>query len=93
MRSRPSVVTGRYACDGELVRLIEQGETVEITDGGRPVARLTPVPEGTPLEQMRCGGELDPGSGDTSELPDPLELPLGVETPGDALRRLRSEER
>ncbi|MEI7860122.1 MAG: type II toxin-antitoxin system prevent-host-death family antitoxin [Acidimicrobiales bacterium] len=77
----------------ELLRLVEQGETVEITDRGRPVARLTPLPEGTPLEQMRSAGDLDPGSGDISELPDPLELPAGVESPGDALRRLRSEER
>ena len=77
----------------ELLRLVEQGETVEITDRGRPVARLTPLPAGTPLEQMRAAGEVDPGSGDFDELPDPLELPPGVETPSAVLRRLRSDER
>jgi prevent-host-death family protein len=77
----------------ELLRLVEQGETVEITDRGRPVARLTPLPAGTPLEQMRSAGEMDPGSGDLDDLPDPLELPPGVEIPGAALRRLRSDER
>jgi len=77
----------------ELLRLVEQGETVEITDRGRPVARLTPLPSGTPLEQMRMAGDLEPGSGDLDGLPDPLELPTGVETPGAALRRLRRDER
>lgn len=73
--------------------MVEQGETVEITDRGRPVARLTPLPAGTPLEQMRSSGEVDSGSGDLDELPDPLELPPDVESPGAALRRLRSDER
>ena len=77
----------------ELLRLVEQGETVEITDRGRPVARLTPLPPGTPLEQMRSAGEVVPASSDLDELPDPLDLPPGVETPGAALRRLRSDER
>jgi prevent-host-death family protein len=77
----------------ELLRLVEQGETVEITDRGRPVARLTPLPVGTPLEQMRSSGEVDAGSGDLDELPDPLELSPEVEAPSAALRRLRSGER
>ena len=36
----------------ELLRLVEQGETVEITDRGRPVARLTPLPAAPHLS--RC---------------------------------------
>jgi prevent-host-death family protein len=31
----------------ELLRLVEGGETVEITDRGRPVALLTPLPTGS----------------------------------------------
>ena len=77
----------------ELLRLVEQGEVVEITDRGRPVARLTPLPTGTPLEQMRASGEIEPGSGDIDDLPEPLVLPDGVEAPSAALARLRSQER
>jgi prevent-host-death family protein len=77
----------------ELLRLVEQGETVEITDRGRPVARLTPLPGGTPLEQMRSSGEIDLASGDLDDLPDPITLPNDVEPPSSALRRLRSDER
>jgi len=40
----------------ELLRLVEQGETIEITDRGRPVALLSPLAPGSPLEQcVRAG--------------------------------------
>jgi prevent-host-death family protein len=77
----------------ELLRLVQQGEVVEITDRGRPVARLTPLPTGTPLKQMWASGEIDPGSGDIDDLPEPLILPDGVEPPSVALARLRNQER
>ena len=77
----------------ELLRLVEQGEVIEITDRGRPVARLTPLPTGTPLEQMRASGEIEPASGDIDDLPEPLTLPDGVEAPSAALTRLRRQER
>ena len=77
----------------ELLRLVEQGETVEITDRGRPVALLTPLPHGSPLEQMRAAGEVDSASAELDDLPEPLELAPNVETPSAALRRLRADER
>jgi hypothetical protein len=57
------------------------------------VARLTPLPTGTPLDQMRASGEIEPGSGHIDDLPEPLVLPDSVETPSAALARLRSQER
>jgi len=77
----------------ELLRLVEQGETVEITDRGRPVALLGPIPTGTPLERMRAAGELEPASEDPDDLAEPLTLGPGVETPSSVLRRMRSDER
>lgn len=77
----------------ELLRLVEQGETVEITDRGRPVALLGPLPAGTPLQQMRAAGEIDPATADLDDLPEPLVLADGVETPSAVLRRLRQDER
>ena len=77
----------------ELLRLVEQGETVEITDRGRPVARLTPLPEGTPLEQLHSAGEIDPASADMDDLPEPTTLSSSIESPSAALQRLRNEER
>lgn len=77
----------------ELLRRVEEGDTVEITDRGRPVALLTPVPEGSPLERLRARGEIEEATADFEDLPQPMELPPGVEGPSDALRRLRRGER
>ena len=77
----------------ELLRLVEQGEVVEITDRGRPVAQLTPLPKGTPIQQMRAAGEIDFASDDLNDLPAPLELDGDVEAPSAALSRLRRDER
>jgi prevent-host-death family protein len=77
----------------ELLRLVEQGETVEITDRGRPVALLGPLPEGSPLERMRAVGEVEPATGDIDDLPVPLQLPAGAPAPSDTLEALRRDER
>ncbi|MGH8995422.1 MAG: type II toxin-antitoxin system Phd/YefM family antitoxin [Acidimicrobiales bacterium] len=77
----------------ELLRRVEQGEVIEITDRGRPVAQLSPLPVGSPLDQMRAAGDIEPASGDFDELPEPLVLPEGVELPSAVLTRLRHDER
>jgi prevent-host-death family protein len=77
----------------ELLRLVERGETVEITDRGRPVALLTPTPEGSPLERLRAAGGVEAAAGDLDDLPEPLVLPSGAEPPSLVLARLRSAER
>lgn len=77
----------------QLLRLVERGETVEITDRGRPVALLAPLPEGPPLEQMRAAGEVEPATLDLDDLPEPLVLAPGTEPPSIALQRLRRDER
>lgn len=77
----------------ELLRLVEQGETIEVTDRGRPVALLTPIPEGSALERMRAAGEIDAATGDINDLSPPLVLPAGPELPSQVLARLRRDER
>jgi len=77
----------------ELLRLVEQGETVEITDRGRPVALLTPVPEGSALERLRAAGDVEPATEDPDALPPLIELGPEAESPSAALARLRRHER
>ncbi len=77
----------------ELLRLVERGETVEITDRGRPVALLTPLPEGSPLERLRAAGEIESATEDLEDLPAPLVLGPDAEPPSSVLGRLRRDER
>jgi prevent-host-death family protein len=77
----------------ELLRRVSQGETIEITDHGHPVAVLAPLPDGGPLERMRASGELDAATDDLDELPEPLALNDDVELPSAVLARLRRGER
>ena len=77
----------------ELLRLVEQGETIEVTDRGRPVALLTPLPEGSILDRLRAAGELEPATGDVDDLSPPLVLPPGSELPSQVLAGLRRHER
>jgi prevent-host-death family protein len=77
----------------ELLRRVAAGETIEVTDRGRPVALLAPIPEGGHLERLRAAGEVSATSGDPDELPVPLPLEPGQEPPSLVLERLRADER
>lgn len=76
----------------ELLRLVERGETVEITDRGRLVALLAPLPTGSPLQRMRAAGEIDSASEELDDLPEPLVI-AEPEAPSAVLERLRRDER
>jgi prevent-host-death family protein len=75
----------------ELLRLVEKGETIEITDRGRPIALLSPLPGGGPLERMRAAGDIAPVTGDLEDLPPPLPS-RATELPSSVLARLRLDE-
>lgn len=77
----------------ELLRRVEAGETIEITDRGRPVAVLAPLPNQRPLERLRATGDLEPADADLKDLPEPLPLAPGQEAPSSVLERLRRDER
>lgn len=77
----------------ELLRRVERGEVIEITDRGRPVAQLSPPPVGSPLEQLRASGDVEPASENSDEFPEPISLPEGIELPATVLAGLRQDER
>jgi prevent-host-death family protein len=76
----------------ELLRRVEQGESIEITDRGRPVAVLAPLPRDQ-VARLRAGGDLFGSEGNLADLPEPLRLPAGAEPPSSVLARLRHDER
>ncbi len=77
----------------EVLRRVEAGETIEITDRGRPVAVLTPVTSEGPLARLRSTSEIEAPEADLDDLPMPLPLPPGQEPPSAVLARLRADER
>ncbi len=77
----------------EILRRVEAGETVEVTDRGRPVALLTPVPQTDGLERLRSDGEATSPQAPLDTLAEPLALPKGAEPPSAVLARLRRDER
>ncbi len=77
----------------EYLRRVEAGETLEVTDRGRPVALLTPIPSTSRLEQLRANGGLSERQGDLDDLPQPLELAADQEAPSLILARQRDDER
>lgn len=77
----------------ELLRMVEAGESVEITDRGRPVAVLSPIPDAGGIERLRTTGDLTSASGGFDDLPEPLAIHTGEPTPSEILAGLRSDER
>ena len=76
----------------ELLRRVEAGETIEVTDRGRPVAVLAPLPDRSPIERLTDAGDLVPSRHDLDDLPRPLPLGPGQEPPSSVLTRLRRDE-
>jgi prevent-host-death family protein len=76
-----------------LLRRVLAGETIEITDRGRPVAVLSPLPAGGPLQHLLAIGDVTPARGDIGDLPPPLQPAPGQPQPSAVLGRLRRDER
>ncbi|MBL7501863.1 type II toxin-antitoxin system prevent-host-death family antitoxin [Frankia sp. CNm7] len=51
---------------------VRAGHTLTITDHGRAIARLVPVAEPTPLEQLIAEGVVEPAQSRTRRTPRPV---------------------
>jgi prevent-host-death family protein len=76
----------------ELLRLVEQGETIEVTNHGRVVAVLAPPPEPSPWERL-ASGDVTLATRTIDDLPDPVQADPDRELPSARLARLRADER
>lgn len=68
------------------------GEIIEITDRGRPVARLVPLERGT-LSSLVEAGMARPAQRRIRDLPPPLPAVSGQPSLGDLLSEARGAER
>lgn len=77
----------------QYLRQVQQGETIEITDRGQPVALLTPVPAGSQLEELAARGQATRPTDDLLAL-DPLASAAAEGgTPSEVLAAMREHER
>jgi prevent-host-death family protein len=77
-----------------VLRRVLAGESIEITQRGRPVALMVPIPEPTDvIERLVSEGRARPAKGNLTDLPPPLEPEPGSMLPSEALAELRADER
>lgn len=76
------------------LRLVEElREPIEITDRGRPVALISPLPTGSRAEQLAASGRLRRATRPWSGLGPPLASRPGVPLPSEILAAMRGDER
>ena len=77
----------------EYIRRVKAGETVIITERGKPVAHLVPPKPMSRLEQLIAEGRVreaeEPGGLDDWE---PIELPPGSPSASEILAQMRDED-
>ncbi len=75
------------------LRRVKAGETLEVTERGRPVAMLgPPTAESDPYERLIAEGKVIAGDGGWEELGPPPAPPPGVRPMSQILQDLRDEE-
>lgn len=75
------------------LRRVQAGESFEITDRGRPVARIVPAPAATGYAALLAEGRITPATGDLLKMGPPLPPQPGVPLPSEVLAELRADER
>lgn len=75
------------------IALVRAGSTIQLTDRGRPVALLVPLPRDSDLEYLHSEGRLSTAAGDLLELGSPLAPVPGADLPSDVLEEMRDDER
>jgi prevent-host-death family protein len=75
----------------EYIKRAERGETIELTDRGRPVARLTPIPPGGVLDRLIAEGRAHPAKQDLLAVGPPLPAKPGDTPLSRIIDELREE--
>ena len=78
-----------------ILRRVQRGESIQITDHGRPVARIVPIRPGRPA-QLMSEGLITLARGDLLETLETLGLPApaepGTRSASEVLQEMREED-
>ena len=76
------------------LRRVEAGETLEVTERGKPVALLTPLPgRQSILDRLIAEGHAQPATEPWSTMPPPLPAIPGEKTLSEILQEMREDQR
>jgi prevent-host-death family protein len=75
-----------------LLRRVAAGESIIVTDRGRPVARLSPIGTGG-IADLRAAGLVREPSRSMRDAPPAVAIPKGALTAAEALAQSRDDER
>ena len=75
-----------------LIRRVIAGETIEVTERGRPVARIVPLQGRSVLDQMVAEGRATQVHGDLLDV-KPIARIAGKRRLSDVLAEMRANER
>ena len=75
------------------LRDVERGAAIEVTDRGRPVARIVPLRPATSVDALITAGAITPSRGDPLKLGEPLKPVKGAPLPSEELASMRKAER
>jgi prevent-host-death family protein len=75
-----------------VIRRVAAGESVDVTDRGRPVARIVPLRAAGALSQLVAEGGATEAIGDLLDI-EPLELVAGARPLSEILAEMRADER
>lgn len=76
-----------------VVARVVAGETVEITDRGRPVARIVPLRPTSKIQELIDEGRVRVATRNILDVIDPVDLPSGSMSLSESLAEMRSDER
>ena len=75
------------------LRRVAQGEALQVTERGRAVAVLGPLPpDDHPLADLIAAGRVTPASARVADLAPPLRLQPGAPTLSEVLQQMRDED-
>lgn len=74
------------------VRAVQAGEIIQVTDRGKPVAMIVPLPERDVLDELEAAGRVTRAQGDVLGV-KPVRPKKGVPLPSAILARMRADER
>lgn len=77
----------------EVLKRVENGETITVTNHGRPVARLSPVEAKSMLEELEAKGQVRRATASVADLRSIRRVQLPDATTADIIADVRGHER